>query len=359
MAAEIWNHAVALHRRYYKMFGKGLPKSKLQAHLAKLRRTRFLRWKVVDAQSAQAITDRLYKAWEAFFKKDTKRPPTFKKRRKYTSFTLKQTGYKLIGHSRIKILGKVYRFNQSQRIEGRIKTVTVRRDGAGDVHLSFSCDQVVQPKPAPKTGESAGADLGLKTFVTLSTGEKIAAPQPLKDALRDIRKAHRALSRTQKGSNARKKAHKVVARAHRKVANLRDDWQWKLARELVMRFDFLAFETLNFGAMKRLWGRKVSDLAFGSFLLKVEWLAQKLGKEFVKIDRFEPTSQTCHACGHRQDMPLNVRTFVCGGCAASEDRDVNAALNIFEAGRGLWTGAGRKTAARRQPALTTAESHAL
>jgi putative transposase len=359
MAAEVWNHAVALKNRYYRLFGRTLPKAKLQAHLAKLRRTRFPRWKAVGSQSVQDITDRLYQAWEAFFKGDIKRPPTFKKRRKYHSFTLKQTGYKLLGEGRIEILGKTYRFNQSRRIEGRIKTVNIRRDAVGDVFLSFSCDEVPQPEPLPETGQSAGADFGLKTFVTLSTGQKVESPQPLKAALRAIRKAHRDLSRTQKGSKGRKKARQAVARVHRAVADLRDDWQWKLARTLVERFDALAFETLSLEGMRRLWGRKVSDLGFGDFLQKVEWLAGKLGRTFVKIDRFEPTTQTCHACGHRQGMPLEVRTFVCEACGRTEDRDLNAAKNILEAGRGLRTGAGRKTAARRLPALVTAEFHGL
>ena len=130
-------------------------------------------------------------------------------------------------------------------------------------------------------------------------------------------------------------------------------------RTLVERFDALAFETLTLEGMRRLWGRKVSDLGFGDFLLKVAWMAGKLGRTFVKIDRFEPTTQTCHGCGHRQGMPLEVRTFVCEACGHTEGRDLNAAKNILEAGRGLRSGAGRKTAARRQAALVTAESHGL
>ena len=183
MAAEIWNHAVALKNRYYKWFGQGLPKARLQAHLAKLRRTRFPHWKAVGSQSVQDITDRLYRAWEAFFRGDIKRPPTFKPRRKYRSFTLKQAGHKLLGPGRIQILGKTYRFNQSRRITGSIKTVTVRRDAVGDVYLTFSCDGVPQAEPTPETGQSAGADFGLKDFLTLSTGEKIAAPQPAQSGL--------------------------------------------------------------------------------------------------------------------------------------------------------------------------------
>jgi putative transposase len=221
VSSEIWNHSVALKNRYYKLFGKGLPKAKLQTHLAKLRNGRFPRWKAVGSQSVQAITDRLYLSWEAFFKGDIKRPPTFCKRRKYRSFTLKQAGYKVIGHGRIKILGKAYRFNQSRAITGLVKTVNIRRDALRDVYVTFSCDQVPQPEQTPKTGESAGADFGLKDFLTLSRGDKIAAPLPLRAELRHLRKAQRVLSRKQNGSKARKRASLDVARVHKKVANVR------------------------------------------------------------------------------------------------------------------------------------------
>jgi putative transposase len=187
VSAEIWNRAIALHRRYYRLFKKTLPKAKLQAHLAKLRNGKMSHWQVVGSQSVQAITDRLYLAWEAFFRGDIKRPPTFRKRRKYRSFTLKQCGYKVLGHGRIKILRRNYRFNQSRPVTGTIKTVTVRRDALRDIHITFSCDQVPQPEQAPKTGLSAGADFGLKDFLTLSTGERVAAPQPLKAQLRRLR----------------------------------------------------------------------------------------------------------------------------------------------------------------------------
>jgi putative transposase len=86
------------------MFGKGLPKAKLQSHLAKLRNRRFPHWKPVGSQSVQAITDRLYLGWEAFFKGNVNRPPTFCKRRKYRSFTLRQAGYKLLAAGESKSL---------------------------------------------------------------------------------------------------------------------------------------------------------------------------------------------------------------------------------------------------------------
>jgi len=359
VSAEIWNHAVALKNRYYKLFDKGLPKAKLQAHLAKLRNGNMSRWKVVGSQSVQAITDRLYLGWEAFFRGDIKRPPTFRKRCKYRSFTLKQSGYKVIGYGRITILGRNYRFNQSRAITGAIKTVTVRRDPLDDIYITFSCDQVPQPEQAPKTGLSAGADFGLKDFLTLSTRQRIAAPQPLKARLRRLRKAQRVLSRKQKGSKARKRARLDVARVHRKVGNIRNDWQWKQARMLLLTFDMLVFETLNLRGMQQLWGRKVGDLGFADFLSKAGWMARKLGRDLIKIDQWEATAKTCRVCGRRRDMPLNMRIFVCEGCGHIEHRDLNASNNILEAGCRLRSGASSKTAHGWQDALVTAESHAL
>jgi putative transposase len=131
----------------------------------------------------------------------------------------------------------------------------------------------------------------LKDFLTLSTGEKIAAPQPLKAELRHLRKAQRALSHKQKGSKARNRARLDVARVHRKVANVRNDWQWKTARMLLLTFDLLAFETLELRGMQQLWGRKVGDLGFADFLRKAGWLARKLGRDLLKIDQWEPSTK--------------------------------------------------------------------
>jgi putative transposase len=129
--------------------------------------------------------------------------------------------------------------------------------------------------------------------------------------------------------------------------------------QLVLMFDMLAFETLNIKAMHQLWGRKVGDLGFADFLLKAQWLAKKFRRDLVKIDQWKPTTKICCRCGNRQDIPLNVRVFECGACGTVEDRDLNAAINILEAGRRLWPEDASKTIARRQVSLFTAESHAL
>jgi len=120
-----------------------------------------------------------------------------------------------------------------------------------------------------------------------------------------------------------------LARKHEDVVNQRTDWFWKLAHTLTNEFDVLCFETLNLKGMQRLWGRKVSDLAFGNFLQILEWVARKKGKEVVYIDRWYPSSKTCSNCGHILDeLDLSVRRWRCPSCQSENDRDENASINI-------------------------------
>lgn len=377
VAASIFNHAVAVHRRFYRLYKITLPRARMQAHLAKLRRTRRPAWRAVGSQAVQELVERLYAGWELFFRaakeakaagrKCAKRPPGFRARRKYASFTLKQAGWKLAGHGRVVIGGRPYRFHQSRAVAGVVKTLTVRRDRLGDLYLIFSCDGVPQPESAPKTGLSAGCDFGLRTFLTLSDGTRVVAPQPLQRALRQLRQANRALARKQKGSNSRRKAIAHLNRVHRRIRHVRADWQWKSARQLALRYDLLAFETLNLDAMRRLWGRKVSDLALNTYLQKQAWQCAKMGKLFVQVDRWEPTTRRCSGCGHRQNVPLNQRVFHCGGCGRLKDRDQNAGENILaageaitkQAGRGLRPGDTSKPGLAPAGVATTAESHRL
>jgi putative transposase len=358
VAAHIWNKSVALHRRYYKLFKKSLKQNQLQRHLAKLRRTRFKHWQLVDSQTVQAVTDRLYRAWDAWFKHEIKRPPKFRARRKYKSFTLKQSGWKLLAPGKLRIQGRIYRFHQSREILGIIKTVTVSRDQTGRHYVSFSCAEVPTPEPLVKTGQTTGADFGLKNFLTLSSGERIESPQPLKRALRKLRSVSRNLSRKRKGSHSRRKARRELARLHRQVSNQRKHFHWKTAVDLVKRFDALAFEDLNLTGMKALWGRKVSDLGFSDYLLKQDWLCEKYSRLFGQMPRFEPSTKRMSCCGHVQDVALSERIVVCQKCSTVHDRDQNAAQSILEACRRLWPGVGCQTSSEAAHA-NTAESHGL
>ncbi|HEY9604563.1 MAG TPA: hypothetical protein V6C85_23360, partial [Allocoleopsis sp.] len=140
-AGVIYNHAIALHRRYYQMWGKHLNCAKLQKHIAKLRKRNSF-WQLVGSQAVQDICQRIDRAYQLFFKHHKKgvRPPGFKKVKKYKSFTLKQAGYKFLGDSRVKIGNRVYQYWSSREIEGTVKTLTIKRTALGELFMVIVVD---------------------------------------------------------------------------------------------------------------------------------------------------------------------------------------------------------------------------
>ena len=194
-------------------------------------------------------------------------------------------------------------------------------------------DNIVELEVKSETSRIAGFDFGLKVFLTVSDKTQIESPQFLKQSLTAIKKASRQHSKKVKGSTNRERARKNLVRRHEDVVNRRSDWFWKLAHDLTDRFDVVCFETLNLKGMQRLWGRKISDLAFGEFLQILEWVAKKKDKQIVFIDRWYPSSKTCSNCGHvLKELDLSIREWRCPSCQSVNGRDQNAAKNICAVG---------------------------
>jgi putative transposase len=285
LAGEIYNHCIALHKRYYRMSKKSLNAYSLQKHLTKLKkRERYSHWNQLGSQAIQDIN------------------------------CLKITELK------------------SQDIQGSIKTLTVKRDKLGDIYIHIVTD-FVETRTAPRTGEIVGFDFGLKTFLTVSNGEDIESPLFFHQNSNAIRKANRNLSKKQRLSNNRCKARKNFERLHKRIANQRADFHWKLADRLTDKYDFMFFETLNIKAMQMLWGKKICDLGFYSFMLKLKYLASVKSKTVFCIGRFEPSSKTCSVCGYiYKDLELKEREWRCPECVTLHDRDRNASYNILRVG---------------------------
>ena len=169
-------------------------------------------------------------------------------------------------------------------------------------------------------------------MLTCSNGKQYQSPHFYTESIDKVRTANHTLSTKQRGSNNRERARHHHARMHRKITRQREDHHWKLTLELVRRFDVLFFETLNLDGMKRLWGRKVSDIGFYGFYQKLKWQAKKRGKRVECIDPWHPTTCVCHICNTRVSLELSDRTWRCEHCKTHHDRDINAALNILQVG---------------------------
>ena len=252
--------------------------------------------------------------------------------KKYSSFTLKQAGWKLLDSNKIRIGSTVFKFFKRRNIVGTVKTVTIKRDRVGDLYICFSVELEV-PEVNSMTGRSAGFDFGMKTFLTLSDGTSIESPLFFREYQNDVKRLNRELSRKRKGSKHRKQARIRLARLHRTIAEKRRDFFFKLAHDLTDRFDELFFEDLNMKGMQRRWGNKISDLAFSEFLNILEYVAKLKGKTVHFIDRFYPSSKTCSYCGLiNASLSLKDREWLCVGCDTLHDRDYNSALNIHRVG---------------------------
>ena len=330
----IYNYCIALHRRYYRMYGNHVNCAKLQIYRVKLRKRKPF-WQAVGSQAVQELCQRIERAYLLFFKHHKKgvSPPEFKKIKKYKSFTLKQAGYKFIGGTRVKIADRAYQYGNSKEIQETVKTLTIKPTALGELLMIVVVGYVSEPEAKFKTGKIAGFDFGGKTFLTISDGTKIESPQFLKLSINAIKTASRQHFQKRKESPNRERARKNLVRKHEDVANRRCNWFWKMAHELTDKFDVLCFETLNIKGMQHFWDRKMSDLAFGEFLQILQWIATKKGKQVVFLWRWYPSSKTCSDCGHvLESLDISVREWRFPSRPSIKGRDENASLNIQAVG---------------------------
>ena len=338
IAGKIWNHCISLHRRYYRLTGKHLGMYQLMKHLTKLKKlAKYEYWNLVGSQAIQDICERVERSYKLFFgnlkRKVKTAPPGFKKVKKYSSFTLKQAGWKLLDGNKIRIQGHIYKFSKSRDIPADIKTVTIKRDLLGNLWLYFVVDEAPSQNNQAVTGNSAGFDFGLKMFLTASNGQEIESPLYYRSAMAELKLAQQNLARKVKFSGGWKKAKLVVTRIHQTVVNKRHDWFFKLAHALTDQYDQLFFEDLSMKGMQALWGRKVGDLARSEFMGILGYIASTKGKIVHLVSRFYPSSKTCFDCGYvYKELQLSERQWACQGCGVIHDRDLNAALNIQREG---------------------------
>ena len=338
--ADVHNHFLALEKRYYRIYGKYAGRYRLQPHLTKLLQRTHKHWAWIPRDTLDEAIIRIHITYERFFE-GLGGLPKFKRKDRYRSAKFK-TGYKLDnGRARLSLKAwnastqrltfnkRWFSFHQHRDWNGEVRYIQILRDAVGTYWLYIVTDDATT-EPYLATGESVGIDFGMDTYLTLNTGEKIQHPQPLKASLKQLRILNKAISRKVKGSNNYWRAVRELARLYRKITNQRKDWHWKLATDLCRRFDLIATETLNLAGMKRLWGRKVSDLAFYQFVEILKDKCQKHKRELCQVGQWTATTKPCSDCGfHNQNLTLSDRQWTCPECGSHHDRDINAAINIL------------------------------
>ena len=324
----LWNRNLAETQKVYQETGKGLGQFGLTYHLPKLKKE-FPWLAETDSQVLTSVCLHISRAFINFFER----------RAKYPKFKSKKSKQSIQYPQRVKIIDDKIKLPKiglvkavvHRKIMGKIKTVTVSRVPSGKYFASILTDNGVPTPPVSLEGKVLGIDVGLTHLAITSDGSKFDNPRHLLKATKNLKRKQRKLSRKMKGSKSRNKARILVAKAHEKVVNCRKDYLHKISRRLVDENQVIAVEDLHVkGMMKNhKLAKAISDVGWGTLVKFLRYKTERVGKGFIKVNRFFPSSKACSVCLHVQkSMSLNIRSWRCDKCGTLHDRDVNAAKNI-------------------------------
>ncbi len=328
----VYNYFLNQRKNEYLNNKQSLTYNDQSAFLTQLKKENDTSWlKEINSQSLQYSLKCLENAYQGFFNKRTQFPK-FKSKKSKNSFTCPQ--FVSVEDNSLNIPKiKGVKMIMERKIKGKIKKATISKTSTGKYYVSILTEKIY--KPVNKTNKSVGIDLGIKDFLVLSNGTKIKNHRFIKRYERLLTKHQQHLSRKNKGSIRYKKQRIKVAKIHEKISNSRMDLIHKTTLNLVKEFDTIYLEDLNVkGMMKNhKLSKAISDVSWGKFIETLTYKAEWNEKEVIHIDRFFPSSKTCHKCGYiNHNLTLNDRNWECCECCEVLDRDVNAAINILNEG---------------------------
>ncbi len=339
----VYNWALHLRSDAYKD-GQRLYYNDLSAALTQLKQQEATQWlSDVSSVPLQQSLRHLDKAYQNFFEGKGKYP-TCKKRRSQQSATYVKTAFQWDGeHLTLAKMAEplALRWSRSLPKGSKPSSVTISKDAADRYFVSILVEQDI-PHLTP-VEQTIGADLGLKDFVILSTGEKVGNPHFFTKDEKTLAKAQRKLAKKQKGSKNRAKARRKVARIHASIADRRRDFLQKLSTRLIRENQTICVESLAVKNMVKnhTLAKAISDVGWSEFVSQLEYKAEWYGRNVVKMDQWYPSSKRCSHCGHILDsLPLEVREWTCPICGVVHDRDINAATNVHAAGLAVFEACG-------------------
>jgi putative transposase len=336
-ARYVYNWALRLRTDAYYERQERIDYHKASAALTALKQQPETAWlNEVSSVPLQQALRHLDSAFRNFFE-GRATYPTFRKQRGRQAATYASSAFRWDADARSLTLAKLdapLDIRWSRSFTGTPSTITVSKDTAGRLFVSFLVEEDLQTLPV--VNAQIGVDLGLKHLVVFSTGEKITNPKHLRCSERRLAHAQRNLARKQKGTKNRDKARLKVARIYAKIADQRSDGLHKLTTRLIRENQVICVESLAVKYMVRnhSLAKAISDVGWGELVRQLEYKANWYGRTLVRIDRWYPSSQRCHRCGYiNEALALDVREWSCPNCGVLHDRDMNAAKNILAVGR--------------------------
>jgi putative transposase len=219
----------------------------------------------------------------------------------------------------------------------KIKSATISKDCRGLYYIAFTCEYLIEE--IRKISEKiVGLDYAQRDFFVSSDGERANYPQYYRKTEQRLKKEQQKLTRKQLKSNNWIKQKLKISKIQQKIVNQRKDWLHKKSFRIAETYDAVIVEDIDLRNLAQCLtlGKNVHDNSFGTFRNFLQYKLEDRGKQFVKIDKWFPSSKKCSCCGNiKEGLQISDRIYKCNECGLEIDRDYNASVNIKEAGSAL------------------------
>ena len=289
----------------------------------------------------QSVRD-MNKAYDNFFKFHTGYPKFKSKKDNHQSCRFPKDAFIGIRGNRIDLIKslKDIHFKCSVRDEkylnknqDKVHSLTLTKTKSEQYYLSVLVDKQLEPKL--QTTSVIGIDLGIKDFVITSEGQVFENLHFKKSETNKLKRFQRQLSRKKEGSKNREKARIKLAKLNQKIRNKKLHYLHQVSNQLVSENQIICMEDLNVKGMMKNHNlaESIQEMNFGEFKNLLIYKCLQYERQLVFINRFYPSSKTCHCCGYvNKSLKLSDRQWVCPECGSLIERDYNAALNILDEG---------------------------
>ena len=303
--------------------------------------------KEVDSMALRCSIFNLEDSYENYFSKRSAYP-SFKNKFSKQSYRTNciTSVYKNKKYSNIKIdikekmikvpklgLVKIRGYRNLNELTDRIINITIEKEKTNKYYVSVITQKEEEiPKKITPTS-IVGIDLGIKDLVVTSNGEKYPNPKEINKREKRLKRMQRKLCRQVKGSNNYNKTKEKIARVHSKIKNSRKHNIITIANKIVKEHDIIVSEKLNVKKMSsnHKLAKNILDAGFNKICELLKWKAKLLGKYYYQVDTYYPSSKICSHCDNKTEITndLKVRMWECENCGNTNDRDINASINIM------------------------------
>lgn len=299
--------------------------------------------KEADSQALKYACRQVNTAYDKFFKKLAKFPHYHNKkgRQSYTTTNSKQISVSP-GMVQLPCLGWVKTSDRRDWGDSyHICYATVSRETDGRYYVSVTYKTEIVDPPVCTYDKAIGLDYKSDGLYADSEGNIADMPHYYRKSQKKLKKLQRQLSKRQgyrkseKQSNNFRKLLRRIGRLQSHTANQRKDFLQKRSTEIANQWDVVCIEDLDMKSIANKDfgnGKATNDNGYGMFVAMLGYKLRERGKCLIKVGKWYPSSQLCCKCGHRQPMPVTLRTYQCPECGSIMDRDYNAAINIRNEG---------------------------